>query len=161
MTLEHDPESQRCQVWHCLDVPGYGLGGFLGYYWTVDADIDRWNGELFRSQAATMTELTGVLMTSDLAAIAPRQVEPGCFLRQTMSGHNGAFRSEAILTMTTLLNRALIPTMLDQQIDLSTPVIGATIDVDLAKAFSAPAEELEKLTQQLYTTLIDTAGCTG
>jgi hypothetical protein len=67
-----DPESQRCQVWHCLDVPGYGLGGFLGYYWTVDADIDRWNGELFRSQAATMTELTGVLMTSDLDAIAPR-----------------------------------------------------------------------------------------
>ncbi len=57
--------------------------------------------------------------------------------------------------MTTLLNRALIPTMLDQQIDLSTPTIGATIDVDLAKAFSAPAEELEKLTQQLYTTLID------
>ena len=78
-----------------------------------------------------------------------------------MSGHNGAFRSEALLTMTTLLSRALIPAILDQQIDLSTPVIGATVDVDLAKAFSAPAEELEKLTQQLYTTLIDTAGCTG
>ena len=71
-----DPESQRCQVWHCLDVPGYGLGGFLGYYWTVGADIDRWNGELFRSQAATMTELTGVLMTSELDAIAPREIEP-------------------------------------------------------------------------------------
>jgi hypothetical protein len=78
-TLEHDPESQRCQVWHCLDVPGYGLGGFLDYYWTVDADIDRWNGELFRSQAATMTELTCVLIASDLDAIAPARPSQEAF----------------------------------------------------------------------------------
>jgi hypothetical protein len=63
--------SGRCKVWHCLDVPGFGLGGFLGHYWSVDADISRWNNELFRGQAATMTELTGVLMTADLAEIEP------------------------------------------------------------------------------------------
>jgi hypothetical protein len=61
----------RCAVWHCLDLPGYGLGGFLGHYWTVAADISRWNNDLFRSQAATMTELTGVLMTADLDQIKP------------------------------------------------------------------------------------------
>jgi hypothetical protein len=70
-TESGDEPSWRCQVWHCLDVPGFGLGGFLGHYWTKDADISRWNNELFRGQAATMTELTGVLMTSDLDAIEP------------------------------------------------------------------------------------------
>ena len=62
---------RRCEVWHCLDLPGFGLGGFLGHYWTVDADISRWNNELFRSQAATMTELTAVLMSADLEQIEP------------------------------------------------------------------------------------------
>lgn len=66
-----DEPSGRCKVWHCLDVPGFGLGGFLGHYWSVDADISRWNNELFRGQVATMTELTGVLMTADLADIEP------------------------------------------------------------------------------------------
>ena len=60
-----------CDVWHCLDVPGFGLGGFLGHYWTIYARIDRWNKDLFRSQAATMTQLTGVLMTADLEDIRP------------------------------------------------------------------------------------------
>jgi hypothetical protein len=55
-----------CEVWHCLDLPGYGLGGFLGYYWTSKARIDRWNGDLFRIQAATMIQLTDVLMSADL-----------------------------------------------------------------------------------------------
>ena len=55
-----------CDVWHCLDVPGFGLGGFLGQYWSSAARIDRLNTELFVSQAATMTELTGVLMSADL-----------------------------------------------------------------------------------------------
>lgn len=58
-----------CDTWHCLDVPAFGLGGFLGYYWTTDSGIERWNKDLFRSQAATMTELTGVLMTADLETI--------------------------------------------------------------------------------------------
>jgi hypothetical protein len=71
-TGTEDNPSRRCNVWHCLDVPGYGLGGFLGHYWTSDADISRWNNDLFRSQAATMTELTGVLMTADLDEIEPR-----------------------------------------------------------------------------------------
>lgn len=61
----------NCFVWHCIDVPGFGLGGFLGHYWTSDATIDRWNQALFQSQAATMTELTGVLMTADLAEVKP------------------------------------------------------------------------------------------
>lgn len=60
-----------CSVWHCIDVPGFGLGGFLGHYWTSDATIDRWNKDLFQSQAATMTELTGVLMTADLEQVKP------------------------------------------------------------------------------------------
>ena len=60
-----------CEVWPCLDLPGYGLGGYLGHYWSTAAGIERWNKELFTAQAATMTELTGVLMTADLAEIKP------------------------------------------------------------------------------------------
>ena len=59
----------RCEIWHCLDVPSYGLGGFLGHYWTSHATIERFNADLFVSQALTMTELSGVLMTADLATI--------------------------------------------------------------------------------------------
>ena len=59
----------NCDVWHCLNIPGFGLGGFLGHYWSSAATIERWNKELFVSQAATMTELTGVLMSADLDAI--------------------------------------------------------------------------------------------
>jgi hypothetical protein len=55
----------------CLDLPGFGLGGFLGLYWTSESGIERWNKELFRNQAHTMTELAGVLMTADLDAIHP------------------------------------------------------------------------------------------
>jgi hypothetical protein len=62
----------NCDVWHCLDLPGFGLGGFLGHYWSSAATIDRWNKDLFVSQAATMTELTGVLMSADLNMIQPR-----------------------------------------------------------------------------------------
>jgi len=61
----------NCYVWHCIDVPGFGLGGFLGHYWTSDATIERWNKDLFQSQSATMTELTGVLMTANLEQIKP------------------------------------------------------------------------------------------
>jgi hypothetical protein len=53
----------------CLDLPGFGLGGFLGYYWTTATGIERWNAGLFRDQAHTMTQLTGVLMIADLAEI--------------------------------------------------------------------------------------------
>jgi hypothetical protein len=61
----------NCEVWHCLDVPGYGLGSFLGHYWTTRARIDRWNRDLYLAQAATMTQLTGVLMTAELEVIRP------------------------------------------------------------------------------------------
>lgn len=70
--LEGKPR-RRCATRVCLDVPGYGLGGFLGHYWTVGADISRFNKDLFQAQAATMTELTGVLMTADLDEIKPIQ----------------------------------------------------------------------------------------
>lgn len=66
-----DTGDYDCQVWHCLDLPGFGLGGFLGYYWTSSATMNRWSNVLFRSQAATMIELTGLLMTADLDAIQP------------------------------------------------------------------------------------------
>ena len=59
----------NCDVWHCLDIPGFGLGGFLGHYWSSAATIRRWNKALFVNQAATMTELTGVLMSAHLDAI--------------------------------------------------------------------------------------------
>ena len=49
----------------------FGLGSFLGFYWTTASGIERWNKELFRNQALTMTELTGVLMTADLDNIKP------------------------------------------------------------------------------------------
>ena len=61
---------------HCLDLPGYGLGGFLGHYWSTAAGIERWNKDLFEDQAHTMTQLTGVLMTADLDAIRPEAPEP-------------------------------------------------------------------------------------
>ena len=41
----------------------------MGHYWSSAATIERWSKELFVSQAATMTELTGVLMSADLDAI--------------------------------------------------------------------------------------------
>jgi hypothetical protein len=55
----------------CLDLPGFGLGSFLGFYWTSASGIERWNKELFKNQAHTMTELAGVLMTADLGEIRP------------------------------------------------------------------------------------------
>ena len=54
-----------------LDVPGYGLGSFLGYYWTTDSGIERWNCALSLAQIKTMVQLTGVLMTANLEDIQP------------------------------------------------------------------------------------------
>jgi hypothetical protein len=65
----------RCEIWHCLDVPGFGLGSFLGHYWSTRARVDRWNRDLYLAQAAAMTQLTGVLMTRDLGEIAPLELE--------------------------------------------------------------------------------------
>ena len=53
------------------DLPGYGLGGFLGDYWTTATGIEHWSKELYKDQAHTMTQLTGVLMAADLDEIRP------------------------------------------------------------------------------------------
>jgi len=58
-----------CKV--CLDLSGFGLRSFLGFYWTTASGIERWNKELFCKQARTMTESTGLLMTADIEAIKP------------------------------------------------------------------------------------------
>jgi len=55
----------------CLDLPGFGFGSFLGYYWTTASGIERWNAELYRNQALMLTELTGLLMTAELDTIRP------------------------------------------------------------------------------------------
>ena len=60
-----------CEVWTCLNVPAYGQGGFLGYYWNKYSDISKWSSELFIQQTSTMIDLTGVLMYSDLEKIKP------------------------------------------------------------------------------------------
>ena len=44
----------------------------MGHYWSSAATIDRWEKDLFVSQAATMTELTGVLVSANLNMIQPR-----------------------------------------------------------------------------------------
>ncbi len=62
--------ARRCDD-GCLDLPGFGLGGFLGLYWTTASGIERFNKELFEAQAHTMTQLTGLLMTADLDEIRP------------------------------------------------------------------------------------------
>jgi hypothetical protein len=54
-----------------LDVPAYGMAGFLGYYWTADSGIERWNCEHAVRQIKTMTELTRFLLDADLTEIQP------------------------------------------------------------------------------------------
>ena len=49
-----------------MNVPGYGMGGFLGYYWTTDSGIERWSCENSLAQIKTMTQLTAVLMNAEL-----------------------------------------------------------------------------------------------
>ena len=78
-SCNEDPSSQSplvwdgssCEVWTCLNVPAYGQGGFLGYYWNKYSDISKWNSELFVKQTSTLIDLTGVLMYSDLDTIKP------------------------------------------------------------------------------------------
>ena len=112
-------------------------------------------GIAFRINISDQDKIVISTDSSTTATIEVLSTKPG---KEASLLHNNVFAMNG-----KLLHQHKIAggTTVNQQIDLSTPVIGATIDVDLAKAFSAPAEELEKLTQQLYTTLIDTAGCTG
>ena len=64
-------DGSSCEVWTCLNVPAFGQGGFLGYYWNKYADIDKWNPDLFISQTSTLIDLTGILMYSDLEKMEP------------------------------------------------------------------------------------------
>ena len=64
-------DGSSCEVWTCFNVPAYGQGGFLGYYWNKYSDITKWNSELFVQQTSTMIDLTGILMYSDLEKIEP------------------------------------------------------------------------------------------
>jgi len=50
------------------DLPGFGLGGWLGNYWSTKSGIEAWDRDLFIAQANTMTQLTGVLMTFEMQA---------------------------------------------------------------------------------------------
>jgi hypothetical protein len=51
-----------------LGIPGVAIMGFMAAYWgTSSSDIDRFDARLFRQQVATVVQLTGELMTADLA----------------------------------------------------------------------------------------------
>jgi hypothetical protein len=56
-----------------LDIPGYGMAGFLGYYWTTDSGIERWSCDHALRQIRTMTQLTKFLMQAELAGIQPQR----------------------------------------------------------------------------------------
>jgi hypothetical protein len=49
------------------------MAGFLGYYWTTDSGIDRWNCDHALRQIKTMTQLTAFLMQAELAEIQPQR----------------------------------------------------------------------------------------
>ncbi len=54
-----------------LNIPGYGMAGFLGFYWTTASGIVRWSCEHALRQIRTMTQLTIFLMQTDLTEIQP------------------------------------------------------------------------------------------
>lgn len=54
-----------------LGLPAYGMMGFMGAYWATSSGMERFDPQLFNRQVATLVELTGQLMTADLAAINP------------------------------------------------------------------------------------------
>ena len=51
------------------------IGGFFRSLLVYSSNYHRWNKDLFVSQAATMTELTGVLMNTGLEDIRPSVTE--------------------------------------------------------------------------------------
>jgi hypothetical protein len=76
-----------------FDVPGFGLGSFLGYYWTTRSGYERWNPELHVAQVKAMTRLTGLLMYAELDTIKPR--EDGRTLAWEQAGGLGAEKRKA------------------------------------------------------------------
>ena len=55
----------------CIDVPGFGLGGFLGNYWNIHSGIDVWSVEEHIKQVNMMTHLANILMNANLEDIQP------------------------------------------------------------------------------------------
>ena len=51
------------------DLPAYGFGGNLGFFWSTRSRIDIWSKEVFTAQASALTQLTGVLMSRELDEI--------------------------------------------------------------------------------------------
>lgn len=56
-----------------IGVPAFAIMGFMGAYWSTSSDIERFDASLFRRQVATFVQLTGELMTADLAELATNQ----------------------------------------------------------------------------------------
>ncbi len=50
-------------------LPAFAIMGFMGAYWATSSGIERFDAALFRRQVATFTQLTGKLMTVDLAEV--------------------------------------------------------------------------------------------
>ena len=55
-----------------LGIPAFAIMGFMGAYWATSTDIGRFDADLFRRQVATLVQLTGELMTADLAEVSAR-----------------------------------------------------------------------------------------
>ena len=53
-----------------LGIPGFAIMGYMGAYWGTSSGLDRLDARLFRQQVATVAQLTGALMTADLARLA-------------------------------------------------------------------------------------------
>ena len=53
-----------------LGIPAFAIMGFMGAYWATSSDIERFDASLFRRQVATVVQLTGELMSADLAEVS-------------------------------------------------------------------------------------------
>jgi hypothetical protein len=59
-----------------LGLPAFSVQGDLGAYWAESARIDRFDARSFRRQVATFAQLTGFLMSADLAPLQPPRPAP-------------------------------------------------------------------------------------
>ena len=53
-----------------IGIPAFAMMGFMGAYWATSSDIERLDASLFRRQVATLVQLTGELMSADLAEVS-------------------------------------------------------------------------------------------
>ena len=54
-----------------IDVPGFGLAGFLGNYWNIHSGIDVWSVKQHMKQVNMMTHLANILLNANLEDIQP------------------------------------------------------------------------------------------